>query len=82
MDDGALIAFADRGGRSIALFTDDGATAARGLALLGPRLGQWTVERIDGVASAESPWRPDLVDVGFVLGYKGLTWRRGQARGS
>jgi ATP-dependent Lhr-like helicase len=76
MDDGALVAFVDRGGRSAASFTDDGAIFARGLALLGPRIKHWTVERIDGDAAADSPHRPDLVDVGFVLGYKGLTWRR------
>ena len=73
VDDGALIAFVDRGGRSVLSFTDDGAILARGLALLGTRRDRWTVERIDGVAAAESPYRPDLVDVGFVMGYKGLT---------
>jgi len=75
MDDGALVAFVDRGGRSTSSFTDDGATFARGLALLGPRIKHWTVERIDGVAAADSPYRPDLADVGFVMGYKGLTLR-------
>jgi ATP-dependent Lhr-like helicase len=75
LDNGTLCAFVDRGGRSVASFTDDGATFARGLALLGPRLRQWTVERIDGVPAADSDYRPDLVDAGFVLGYKGLTLR-------
>ena len=75
MDDGALVAFVDRGGRSIASFTEDGAVFARGLALLGPRIKRWTVERIDGEAAADSPYRPDLVDVGFSMGYKGLSWR-------
>ena len=75
MDDGALVAFVDRGGRSTSSFTDDGAILARGLALLGPRIKHWTVERIDGVAAADSPYRPDLVDAGFVMGYKGLTLR-------
>ncbi len=74
MDDGMVIAFVDRGGRSAASFTDDGAIFARGLALLGPRIKRWTVERIDGAAAADSPHRPDLVDAGFVSGYKGLTW--------
>jgi ATP-dependent Lhr-like helicase len=75
LDNGGLCAFVDRGGRSVVSFTDDGATFARGLALLGPRLPRWTVERIDGVAAADADYRPDLVDAGFVLGYKGLTLR-------
>jgi ATP-dependent Lhr-like helicase len=75
MDDGALVAFVDRGGRSITSFTEDGAILARGLALLGPRIKHWTVERIDGEVAADSPYRPDLVDVGFGLGYRGLTLR-------
>jgi ATP-dependent Lhr-like helicase len=75
LDNGALCAFVDRGGRSVVSYTDDGATFARGLALLGPRLRQWTVERINGVPAADSGYRPDLVDAGFVLGYKGLTLR-------
>jgi ATP-dependent Lhr-like helicase len=75
IDNGRLNAFVDRGGRSVASFADDGATFARGLALLGPRIKHWTVERIDGVTAADSPYRPDLIDVGFVMGYKGLTLR-------
>ena len=75
MDDGTLIAFVDRGGRSVSSFTENGAIFARGLALLGPRIKHWTVERINGVAAADSEYRPDLVDVGFAMGYKGLTLR-------
>jgi len=73
MDGGRLIAFVDRAGRSVASFTEDGAIFARGLALLGPRMKHWTVERIDGAPAADSPYRPDLVDAGFTMGYKGLT---------
>ncbi|MGB5381624.1 MAG: DEAD/DEAH box helicase [Acidimicrobiia bacterium] len=79
IDDGSLIAYVDRSGRSVASFTDDGAVFARGLALLGPRIKHWTVERIDGVTAADAAYRPDLVDVGFVMGYKGLTLRTTRA---
>lgn len=75
LDDGRLVAYVERGGRRVASFVDDGSRVAHALSLIAPRIGEWTVERIDGVVAAESPLRADLVAVGFVPGYRGLTLR-------
>ncbi len=75
MDDGKLVAYVERGGRTVASFGDDGSHVAQALSLIAERIGEWTVEQIDGEAAAESPLRSDLVAVGFVPGYRGLTLR-------
>ena len=75
IDNGALIAFVDRGGRSVSAYGDDAAAVARGLALVGPRFRHWTIERINTTPSAESPFREVLIASGFTPGYRGLTFR-------
>ena len=75
IDDGELIAFVDRGGRSVSAYVDDASRAARGLTLVGPRFKQWSIERINAVAAPDSPYREALVAEGFTVGYRGLTFR-------
>jgi ATP-dependent helicase Lhr and Lhr-like helicase len=75
LDEGELVAYVERGGRSVASFVNEGPRFAHALTLIAERIGEWTVERIDGVAAADSPLRADLVAVGFVPGYRGLTLR-------
>jgi ATP-dependent Lhr-like helicase len=75
LHDGELVAYVERGGRSVASFVDDGPRFAQALSLVAPRIGEWTIERIDGDPAAESPQRSHLITVGFVPGYRGLTMR-------
>jgi ATP-dependent Lhr-like helicase len=75
IDDGALIAFVDRGGRSVSAYVDDPSAVARGLALVGPRFKRWTIERINAIPVADSPHREAIVAAGFSPGYRGLTFR-------
>jgi hypothetical protein len=39
------------------------------------RARELVVRKVDGLPIAESPWRPALLDAGFVAGYRGLTLR-------
>lgn len=73
-DGGALVAYVERGGRSALAFTDDPVTFAAALAAVAPRHRRMTLERVDGVAAAESRWGEPLATHGFIPGYKGLTF--------
>ncbi len=75
IDDGALIAFVDSGGRSVSAYADDSSLIARGLALVAPRFKHWTVERINTVPAPDAPHREAMVAAGFSVGYRGLTFR-------
>ena len=75
IDDGALVAFVDRSGRSVSAYTDDSSLVARSLALVAPRFRHWTVERINTFPAPDSPHREAMVAAGFSVGYRGLTFR-------
>jgi ATP-dependent helicase Lhr and Lhr-like helicase len=76
LDDGALVAYVERGGRSALAFTEDPAIFAAALAAVAPRHRRMTVERVDGVAAPGSRWGEPLATAGFIPGYKGLTFDR------
>ena len=80
--DGVAAVFLERGGRSLAVLpaADDPAVATIALRALGAlvadgRMRELLVARIDGQPVAESPWRPALLEAGFVPGYRGLALR-------
>ena len=86
--DGVAALFLERGGRSMALFPAAGDPAVAGLALraLGTlvaagRVRELLVARVDGAPIGESPWRPALLEAGFVPGYRGLALRGPALRG-
>jgi ATP-dependent Lhr-like helicase len=74
LDDGALVAFVERGGRSALAFTGDPDVFAAAGAVVAPRHRRMTLERVDGDTVAGSRWSDVLVTAGFVPGYKGLTF--------
>ncbi len=78
--DGALLAYLERGGRSVVTFTDapgDLAAAARALAGLvaAGRADRLTVQRIDGADSLDHPLSPHLRAAGFTDHPRGLILR-------
>ncbi len=80
--DGVAVLFVERGGRSLAMFpaADEAAMAGIALRALGRlvadgRMRELLVARVDGLPIAESPWRPALLEAGFVPGYRGLALR-------
>jgi ATP-dependent Lhr-like helicase len=80
--DGVAALFLERGGRSLAMFPAAADAAVAGLALraLGQlvadgRMRELLVARVDGQPVGESPWRPALLEAGFVPGYRGLALR-------
>ena len=59
---------------------DDATVAGLALRALGAlladgRVRELLVARVDGQPVAESPWRPALLEAGFVPGYRGLALR-------
>jgi ATP-dependent Lhr-like helicase len=80
--DGVAALFLERGGRSLALFpaADDPIVAGLALRALGAlvadgRMRELLVARVDSLPVGESPWRPTLLEAGFVPGYRGLALR-------
>jgi ATP-dependent Lhr-like helicase len=80
LHDGRLLAFVERGGKTVVTFPADTADetadhhVAAGLAdLADRRYRRMTVETIDGDPVATSRFSEVLLGVGFVAGYKGLT---------
>jgi hypothetical protein len=57
------------------------AAAFRALAVLvaDGRVRELVITKVDGSPIAESPFRPVLLESGFVPGYRGLTLRPGTA---
>ncbi len=74
---GRLIAFVERGGKTVLTFADDPELVVAGLREMGLAAGsqRWTVETVDGQPVNGSPLRASLEQAGFVPGYKGLTFR-------
>ncbi len=80
--DGIAALYVERGGATLQTLpaADDPAIAAaalRGLTALvgGERLRELVIRKIDGLPVADSPWRPALLEAGFVAGYRGLLLR-------
>jgi ATP-dependent Lhr-like helicase len=81
--DGKLLAFLERGGRSLVTFTDapgELAAIAAGLVALVERRGveRLQVQRIDGAAPAHQPLIEHLRAAGFADNPRGLIRRRGR----
>jgi ATP-dependent Lhr-like helicase len=74
LDDGELVAFVERGGRSALAFTDDAETFAAAVARVAPRHRRMTLERVDGDSVSGSRWSEVLASAGFVPGYRGVTF--------
>jgi ATP-dependent Lhr-like helicase len=79
LDHGHLVAYLERGGRSILTFqaTGDDARWAEALTTLvkDGRLRSLEIARIDAVPARESAHHPALLAAGFVGGYRGLIYR-------
>jgi ATP-dependent Lhr-like helicase len=74
LDNGELVAFVERGGRSALAFTDDAGTFAAAAARVAPRHRRMTLERVDGDSVSGSRWSEVLASAGFVPGYRGVTF--------
>ena len=77
LHDGALLAYLERGGRSVVTFVEDHAEHERRAAALGERKRSGRVRRVelakvDGVPVREHPAAAALRSVGFVDSYRGL----------
>ena len=79
LDQGHLVAYLERGGRSILTFTETAANQrwAEALTTLvkDGRLRSLEITRIDAVPARESAHHPALLAAGFVGGYRGLIYR-------
>ena len=79
LDHGHLVAYLERGGRSILTFEAAGADERWPEALTtlvkDGRLRSLEITRIDAVAARESAHHPALLAAGFVGGYRGLIYR-------
>ncbi|MGK2928297.1 MAG: Lhr family helicase [Acidimicrobiales bacterium] len=82
--DGALVAYVERGGHSVATFaatTDHPRWVEAIKVLTDPRDGHrgryrsLEIRKIDGAPATESPWREALETAGYRDGYKGLVHR-------
>ena len=80
--DGAATLYLERGGSTLQTLAavddpDVGRAAVRGLAALVAtgRARELVIRKVDGLPVAESPFRQELADGGFVAGYRGLTLR-------
>jgi ATP-dependent Lhr-like helicase len=83
--DGAAALYLERGGGSLLPLPamDDPAKAALALRALGElvadgRVRELVVTKVDGEPVGGSPWRPALLEAGFVAGYRGLVLRGGR----
>ena len=83
LDDGRLIAYAERGGRSVTTFGEASpAVVAAALAELATRrYRRLTIETIDGDPASGSVLREALVASGFAPGYRGLSLQVGRSLG-
>jgi ATP-dependent Lhr-like helicase len=83
LDDGRLVAYAERGGRSVTTFGEASpAVVAAALAELATRrYRRLTIETIDGEPASGSALREALVASGFAPGYRGLSLQVGRSLG-
>ena len=76
ISDGDLLAFVDRGGRSVLTWDADPTLLSSGLIdVAKQRRRATTVAKIDGESSLASPFSGAMLSAGFATGYKGLTYR-------
>ncbi len=77
---GRLVAYVEKGGRTVLRFDDDddGPLAAALAELASRRPRGVTIERVDGGPVLGTPFAAALEAEGFVVGYKGMTYRRGR----
>jgi ATP-dependent Lhr-like helicase len=81
--DGEPVLYLERGGATLQTLpaSDDPTQAADAVRALGTlvadgRFRELVITKVDGLPVAESPFRPALVEGGFVAGYRGLALRR------
>ena len=80
--DGRLVGFISRGGRKLVTWDLSETTleaAAQAIADLAASQSRFAIHTIDGAGPATHPLGDLLARAGFVVGHKGLTWRRRQA---
>ncbi|GAA1481787.1 ATP-dependent helicase [Gordonia sinesedis] len=82
--DGRLVAFVERGGKTVLAFTDDdtdreAAATALADAVRRGRVARLAIDQIDGTPALRSAWQPALVSAGFTTTPRGLRIRYGQA---
>lgn len=77
--DGELVGFIGRGGRKLVTWNLSETTlpaAAQAIADLAASQSRFAIHTIDGGGPATHPLGELLIGAGFVVGHKGLTWRR------
>jgi ATP-dependent Lhr-like helicase len=81
LDAGRLLAWVDRGGRTVLTFGADADTVAAGLVAVGHQRGsgrrRHSIEKIDGEPAAATAVGAALLGNGFVPGYRGLSFPPG-----
>ena len=76
LSDGVLIAFVDRGARSVLTWDTEQALLASGLIEVARcRKKATTIVKINGESALASDYSEALIAAGFATGYKGLTYR-------
>jgi ATP-dependent Lhr-like helicase len=76
LTDGQLVAFVERGARSVLSWETDTPVLANGLMEVAKqRSGTTTIGKINGEPVLASPFTAPLLAAGFATGYKGLTYR-------
>jgi ATP-dependent helicase Lhr and Lhr-like helicase len=76
LEAGRLLAFVDRGARSVLTWDPDPESLATGLVEVGRwRQRRTTVNKIDGESAHTSRYAAALINAGFSTGYRGLTHR-------
>ncbi len=76
LQDGRLVAYLERGGRTLWTFAEEGDDGSWAEVLVrlakDGRVRRLELQRIDGVPVTDSPWAQRLRDAGFIDGYRGL----------
>lgn len=80
LHDGHLVAYLERGGRTVLTFTDDAARLAAAASALasavrGRRIERLSVETVDGTSATSTPFGEALVEAGFERAPKGVRLR-------
>jgi ATP-dependent Lhr-like helicase len=73
IDNGALVAWMDRSGRRVCVFTSDPDRSAKGIEALASAHGRASVEYVDGESVHDHEIAHALREKGFGSGYKGYT---------